>query len=148
MGSPSSMAPPVSNASPAPEDQSTGCGLPRPLFPSRLFPQAPARSSLILSASQGERRVKTSSYQFQSRRHCVPRPSRARGSEEPRGQERLWRESSKSFGEGATWHGVMDTDLGRVPGTCSAKDPHGIQRSHSLWASVSLYVARDVPEIK
>lgn len=28
-------------------------------------------------------------------------------------------ESSKSFGtrhEGATWHGVVDTDLGRVPG--------------------------------
>lgn len=25
-------------------------------------------------------------------------------------------ESSKSFGEEATWHGVVDTDLGRVPG--------------------------------
>lgn len=74
---PSSMAPLVGNASLAPKDQSAGCGLPCPLFPSLLFPQAPAQSSLILPASQGEKRVKTSSYQFQSRRHCVPRPSRA-----------------------------------------------------------------------
>lgn len=63
---------------------------------SLLFPQAPTRSSLILSASQGEKRVKTSSYQFQSRGHCVPRPSRAPGSEEY-GDE-------KGFGEFKVFH--------------------------------------------
>lgn len=54
-------------------------------------------------------------------------------------------ESSKSFVEGATWHGIMDTDLGRVPGTCYAKDPRGILRSHlgiSLGLSFPLYSKR------
>lgn len=83
---------------PPPKDQSAGCGLPRPLSPLSPAPPPP-RSSLILSASQGEKRVKTSSYQFQSTGHCVPRPSGAPGSEEYGGREGLWRVQSLSSRE-------------------------------------------------